>query len=156
VAARLLVIAVGRAGASSPEAALFDRYAARLRPRLGLLEIAEGRGTPAEIRRREGAAILAAVAPGVLLVVLDQGGVAEPTEDFARRLGRWREAGRDIVFAIGGAEGHDASVIASAGHVMSLGPATWPHLLVRAMLAEHLFRADSLRRGHPYHRAGRP
>lgn len=156
MAQRFTVIAVGRAARSSPEAALFARYAARLRPPLGLVEIAEGKGAPAELRRREGAAILAAVPEGALLVALDQGGVAEGTEAFAARLGRWREAGRDLAFAIGGAEGLDRAVLDRAGHVMSLGPLTWPHLLVRAMLAEVLFRADSLLRGHPYHRAGRP
>jgi len=154
--ARLTVIAIGRAPATAPEQALFDRYAARLRPPLGLVMLADGRGSGAEIRRREGEAILAALPEGALLVALDQGGVAEATEAFAARLGRWREAGRDIAFAIGGAEGLDRAVLESAGHVMSLGPMTWPHLLVRAMLAEALFRSDSLARGHPYHRAGRP
>jgi 23S rRNA (pseudouridine1915-N3)-methyltransferase len=154
--ARLTVIAVGRAAASSPEAALFARYAARLRPPLGLVELADGKGSEAEIRRREGAAILAAVPEGAVLVALDQGGVAEGTEAFAKRLGRWREAGRDVAFAIGGAEGLDRAVLDRAAHVMSLGPMTWPHLLARAMLAEAVFRADSMLRGHPYHRAGRP
>jgi 23S rRNA (pseudouridine1915-N3)-methyltransferase len=156
MAARLSVLAVGRAPASSPEAQLFARYAARLRPALGLVELPEARGSAGEIKKREGAAILAALGEGAVLVALDQGGVAEGTEAFAARLARWREAGRDIAFAIGGAEGHDRAVLARAGHVMSLGPATWPHLLVRAMLAEQIFRADALLRGHPYHRSGRP
>lgn len=154
--ARLLVIAVGRAPASAPEAMLFSRYAERLRPALGLVELADGKGSPAEIKRREGAAILAALPAGAALVVLDLGGVAESTEAFAARLGRWREAGQSVAFAIGGAEGHDRSVLDRAAHVMSLGPATWPHLLARAMLAEQVFRADSILRGHPYHRSGRP
>jgi 23S rRNA (pseudouridine1915-N3)-methyltransferase len=156
MAQRIVVIAVGRAQAASPESVLFARYAARLKPPLRLVEVADGTGSAAETRRREGAAILAAIPEGALLVALDQGGVAEGTEAFAARLGRWREAGRDLAFAIGGAEGLDRSVLERAGHVMSLGPLTWPHLLARALLAEALFRADSLLRGHPYHRAGRP
>lgn len=156
MAARLTVIAIGRAPASAPEAALFARYAERLKPALGLVALADGRGGPGEIKAREGAAILAAVPAGAVLVALDQGGVADTTEAFAARLGRWREAGRDVAFTIGGAEGHDRAVLDRAAHVMSLGPATWPHLLARAMLAEQIFRADSLLRGHPYHRAGRP
>ena len=156
MAQRLVVIAAGRAPAASPEAALFARYAARLRPPLRLVELAEGKGGAAEIRRREGAAILAAVPEGAVLVALDLGGVAEGTEAFAARLGRWREAGRDVAFAIGGTEGLDRAVIDRAAHVMSLGPLTWPHLLARAMLAEALFRAESMLRGHPYHRGGRP
>jgi 23S rRNA (pseudouridine1915-N3)-methyltransferase len=154
--ARLSVIAVGRAPAASPEAALFARYAARLRPPLRLVELADAKGSAPEIRRREGAAILAAIPEGALVVALDLGGVAEGTDAFARRLGRWREAGRDVAFAIGGAEGLDRAVLDRAGHVMSLGPLTWPHLLARALLAEALFRADSMLRGHPYHRGGRP
>lgn len=154
--ARLAVIAVGRASPASPEAALFARYAARLRPPLQLIEIAEGKGDAAEVRRREAAAILAAVPERAVLVALDQSGVAEGTEAFARRLARWREAGRTVAFVIGGAEGLDRSVLDRAAYVMSLGPHTWPHLLVRAMLAEALYRADALARGHPYHRPWRP
>lgn len=153
---RLSVLAVGRAPAASPEAQLFARYAGRLRPPIALHEVPDGRGSPAEITRREAQALLAALPSGALLVALDQGGVAESTEAFARRLGRWREEGRDVAFAIGGAEGHDAALLARAGHVMSLGAMTWPHMLVRVMLAEALYRADSLARGHPYHRSGRP
>lgn len=156
MAVRLTIVAIGRAPAAAPEAALFARYAERLKPPLGLVALADGRGSAGEIKAREGAAILAAVPAGAVLVVLDQAGVAETTEAFAARLGRWREAGRDVVFAIGGAEGHDRPVLDRAQHVMSLGPATWPHLLARVMLAEQIFRADSLLRGHPYHRSGRP
>jgi 23S rRNA (pseudouridine1915-N3)-methyltransferase len=156
VAPPISILAVGRAPAASPEAALFARYAARLRPPLALHEVADGRGSPAEITRREAALLLAALPGGALLVALDQGGVAEGTEAFARRLGRWREEGREVAFAIGGAEGHDAALLARAGHVMSLGPMTWPHMLARVMLAEAIYRADSLARGHPYHRSGRP
>jgi 23S rRNA (pseudouridine1915-N3)-methyltransferase len=151
----IVVIAVGR-GRGSAEQALYDRYAARLRLAPRLVEIAEGRGTPMEAKRREGAAILAAVPEGATLVALDLGGADETTEQFAARLARWREAGRLVAFAIGGAEGLDAVVLARAAHVLAFGRATWPHLLVRALLAEQLFRADSLLRGHPYHRTGRP
>lgn len=151
----MLVIAVGK-GRGSAEQALFDRYAARLRPPPRLVEIAEARGPPAEAKRREGAAILAAVPEDAVLVALDLGGTDETTEAFAARLARWREAGRTLAFAIGGAEGLDAAVLVRAAHVLAFGRATWPHLLVRALLAEQLFRAASLLRGHPYHRAGRP
>jgi 23S rRNA (pseudouridine1915-N3)-methyltransferase len=156
VGLRLSILAVGRAPPTSPEAQLFTRYATRLRPPLALHEVTDGRGSPAEIKRREAAALLAALPAGALLVALDQGGETEGTERFARRLGRWREEGREVAFAIGGAEGHDAALLARAGHVMSLGPMTWPHMLARVMLAEAIYRADSLARGHPYHRAARP
>lgn len=151
----LVVIAVGKAR-DGAEAALFARYAARLRPPPRLVEIGEGRGAPAEARRREAVAILAAVPAGAVLVALDPAGADETSEAFAARLARWRDAGRTVAFAIGGAAGLDRSVLARADHVLAFGRATWPHLLVRAMLAEQLFRAATLLAGHPYHRGGRP
>lgn len=149
------VIAVGR-GAGSPEAALFDRYAARLRPRLALSELADARGSPAEIRRREAERILAALAPATLLVALDLGGAAPDSEGLARLLRRWAEAGRPLAFAIGGAEGLDQAVLARAEAKLALSRLTLPHLLARALLAEALFRAQSIGGGHPYHRGWRP
>jgi 23S rRNA (pseudouridine1915-N3)-methyltransferase len=149
------LLAVGRAG-TSPEAALFARYAARLRPPLALTELAEARGSPLEVKRREAEALLAALPQSAFLVALDQGGAAPDSAGFATLLARWHEAGRALCFVIGGAEGLDARVLARADYVLSLGPLTWPHLLVRALLAEQLYRAQSIATGHPYHRAGRP
>ena len=146
---------MGRLG-SGPEAELFARYNARLRPRLLVTEVAEGRGSAAETRRREAARLLAALPARALVVALDLGGRAPDSEALAALLGRWLEGGRPVCFLIGGAEGLDASVIARAEHVLSLGPLTWPHLLVRVLLAEQLFRARAIAAGHPYHRAGRP
>lgn len=138
------------------EGALFDRHAARLRPRLGLVEIAEARGAPAEMRRREGEKLLAAVPAGALLVALDLGGAAPDSEGLAALLARWAESGRGLAFTIGGAEGLDAAVLARAEATLSLSRLTLPHLLARALLAEALFRAQSILAGHPYHRAWRP
>ncbi|MFQ3623481.1 MAG: 23S rRNA (pseudouridine(1915)-N(3))-methyltransferase RlmH [Acetobacteraceae bacterium] len=149
------MIAVGR-GRGSEEQALYDRYAARLRPPPKLVEIAEPGGEPAERRRREGEAILSALPPGAALLALDEGGETLPTAAFAERLARLREAGRQAAFAIGGAEGLSRDVLDRADAVLAFGAATWPHLLVRAMLAEQLYRADAILRRHPYHRAGRP
>jgi len=147
----LRLIAIGRLR-DGPEAELFARYNARLRPRLAVTELPEARGAPVEIRRREGEALLAAVPSGAFIVALDRSGDAPDSEALARLLERWLSAGRDVCFMIGGAEGLDAPVLARAGHVLSLGPMTWPHLLVRAMLAEQLYRARSIAAGHPYHR----
>jgi 23S rRNA (pseudouridine1915-N3)-methyltransferase len=151
----LRLIAVGRIG-RGPEAELFARYADRIRPRLTVTEIAEGRGNAAEIKRREADAILAALPAGALVVALDIDGAAEGSEALARRLERWMEAGRPVCFVIGGAEGLEARVIARADATLSLGKLTWPHLLARVMLAEQMFRARAISAGHPYHRAGRP
>ncbi len=140
-----------------PERALFEEYARRLRPPLAVTEIPEAAGgTAAEIRRREGAALLAALPEGAALVALDLGGEAPTSEALAARLARFDEAGRVTAFVIGGAEGLDPAVLERAAWRLSLGPLTWPHFLVRAMLAEQLFRAQAIRTGHPYHRAWRP
>ena len=149
------VIAIGRLR-DGPEADLFNRYAERLRPRLDLTELTEGRGAPAEVKRRAGAALLAALPPGALVVALDLGGTEPDSATFARHLDRWLEQGRPVCFLIGGAEGLDTPVIARADHTLSLGRMTWPHFLARAMLAEQLYRARSISQGHPYHRSGRP
>ena len=108
------------------------------------------------MKRRECEAILAALPAASLVVALDQGGEAPDSEELARLLERWLAGGRPVCFLIGGAEGLDAPAIARADYVLSLGRMTWPHSLVRAMLAEQIFRARSIAAGHPYHRAGRP
>jgi 23S rRNA (pseudouridine1915-N3)-methyltransferase len=150
-----LLVAVGKLG-RGPEAELFARYCARLRPPLRVVEVAEARGSVAEKRRREAAALLAALPPAAVVIALDLGGKAPDSETFAALLSRWLDAGRPIAFVIGGADGLDASVLERADYVLSLGRLTWPHLLARVMLAEQLFRARAIAAGHPYHRGGRP
>jgi 23S rRNA (pseudouridine1915-N3)-methyltransferase len=149
------LLAVGRLR-GGPEAELVARYTARLRPTLGITEIAEAQGAPAEAKRREGAALLAALPERAFAVALDLGGDQPDTDAFAALLERWLGQSRPLCFLIGGAEGLDHAVIQRADHVLSLGRLTWPHMLVRAMLAEQLYRARSIAAGHPYHRAGRP
>jgi 23S rRNA (pseudouridine1915-N3)-methyltransferase len=149
------LIAVGRLRAG-PEAALFDRYNARLRPQLAVTEIPEATGAPTEIKRRESGALLAALSENCFAVALDLGGRAPTSEEFAVRLTQWQDSARKPAFLIGGAEGLGAPVLQRANHILSLGPLTWPHLLVRVMLAEQLYRAQAIAAGHPYHRAGRP
>jgi 23S rRNA (pseudouridine1915-N3)-methyltransferase len=135
---------------------LFARYAERLRPKLAVTEIPEGRGAPVEAKRREAEALLAALPADGFAVALDLAGAALSSEDLAAAIERWSAAGKQICFLVGGAEGLDGGVITRANFVMSLGPMTWPHMLVRVMLAEQLFRAQCINTGHPYHRAGRP
>jgi len=149
------LIAIGRLS-NGPEAELFDRYNTRLRPRLTVTEIPEGRGTPAVVKRREAAALLDALPKGAFVISLDLGGQALGSETFSQRLGQWAELSRPVCFVIGGAEGLEASVISRSDYLLSLGTMTWPHFLVRAMLAEQVYRAQAISQGHPYHRAGRP
>lgn len=146
------IVAVGRLG-RGPEADLFARYCARVRPAPTLTEIPEARGkSPAEARRREAEAIAAALDRDERLIALDQGGRVVDTAGFARLL----DPGRKVCFALGGPEGLDQAILARADTVVSLGAMTWPHLLARVMLSEQVFRAYSIAAGHPYHRAARP
>lgn len=149
------IIAVGRLR-NCPEAELFERYNTRLRPRLTVVELKEERGSAAVIKREEGAALLRALPPEAFAVALDLGGHALATETFAVRLQSWQELGRPVCFLIGGAEGLDGPVVARANFTLSFGTMTWPHFLVRAMLAEQIYRAQAIGLGHPYHRSGRP
>ena len=141
---------------AGPEAALYAHYAARLRPPPEVSEILEARGSAAEIRRREGAAILAALPADGVAVALDLGGDAPDSEGFAALIARCEDAGRAPCFLIGGAEGLDPAVTARAEHRIAFGRMTWPHFLVRGLLAEQLYRAQAIRQNHPYHRAWRP
>ncbi|MGG5811867.1 23S rRNA (pseudouridine(1915)-N(3))-methyltransferase RlmH [Falsiroseomonas sp. CW058] len=149
------LLAVGRMK-PGPERALYEHYAERLRPAPVVVEIPEARGSAAEIRRREGAALLAALPAGAVAVALDLGGEAPGSEGFAALLDRWAGTGKPLAFLVGGAEGLDPGVLARADHRIALGPMTWPHFLVRGLLAEQLYRAQAIRRNHPYHRAWRP
>lgn len=149
------LIAIGRMR-DGPEAALFARYNTRLRPALQMQELPEARGSAAEVKRRESEAVLAALPDRALVIALDQGGIAPDSIGLAALLDRWRQSGRPLTFLIGGAEGLDATALGRADASLSLGKLTWPHMLVRALLAEQLYRAQMITTGHPYHRAGRP
>jgi 23S rRNA (pseudouridine1915-N3)-methyltransferase len=101
----------------------------------------------------EGARVLAAVPKGALVVALDGGGRMWSSEELAQRLQHWRNGGRDLALLIGGPEGHAPDVLAAAEERWSLGPLTLPHMLVRLVVAEQLYRAAALLANHPYHRA---
>jgi len=93
--------------------------------------------------------------PSSITILLDEKGEALSSMELARKLEQWRDRGaREARFMIGAADGHSPGERASADLLLSFGPATWPHLLVRAMLAEQLFRATSILANHPYHREG--
>lgn len=91
--------------------------------------------------------------PNSLTVALDEKGRAFSSTELAKKLEAWRNTGKhECRFVIGAADGHDEEQRAGADLLLSFGPATWPHLLVRSMLAEQLFRATSILANHPYHR----
>jgi 23S rRNA (pseudouridine1915-N3)-methyltransferase len=125
-----------------------------LRPAPAIVELEEKRKLPpVQLKAREAELILGALPAGVLLVALDERGQAWSSRDLAERLTAWRDRGTAaLAFAIGGADGLDRAVIERADAVASLGAMTWPHLLVRSLLLEQLYRAQQILAGHPYHR----
>ena len=138
----LHIVARGKIG-RSPEAELVERYLKRISWPTKLTELPDRGGT------------VPAPASNSITVALDERGKALSSTDLARQLENWRDGGkRETRFLIGAADDHGEEGRSSADLLLSFGPATWPHLLVRAMLAEQLFRATSFLAGHPYHREG--
>lgn len=137
----------------------FSEYRKRLSHELPLelIEIrpgARGKGRDdAKAILDEGVAILAALPRDIHVVALDGRGKPWSSEDLGQQLEHWRMGGRDLAFLIGGPDGHAPDVLARADQRWSLGPLTLPHMLVRLVLAEQLYRATTLVAGHPYHRA---
>jgi 23S rRNA (pseudouridine1915-N3)-methyltransferase len=151
---RLHVIAVGRLK-RGPAEELFELYRRRLTWPLEVREVDEARNLPTAQRvARETELLLAAIPERATVVALDERGQALGSEAFARRVAAWRDGGAsDLAFLIGGADGLGDATRTRADLVLSLGPMTWPHQLCRAMLAEQIYRAQSILAGHPYHRA---
>lgn len=100
----------------------------------------------------EGAALLAALPRDAQVIALDGRGATWSSEQLAAQLSNWRMAGRDLAFLIGGPDGHAREVLQRADQRWSLGPLTLPHMLVRLVVAEQLYRAVTIVNGHPYHR----
>ena len=138
----LHLIARGKIG-RSPEAELTERYLKRISWPTKVTELPDKGGNLPE------------PASNAITIVLDERGKPLSSTEFARKLEGWRDTGRrEARFLIGAADGHDDPVRDQADLLLSFGPATWPHMLVRAMLAEQLFRATSILANHPYHREG--
>lgn len=158
---RVGLFAVGRLK-SGPEKDLSARYLdrfAKAGPAIGLelsrvTEVPESRASSADTRKREEAALLEKSLPDAsLLILLDERGKALDSEAFATLIGTFRDSGkRDLTLAIGGADGLDPALHAKADAVICLGKMTWPHQLVRILIAEQLYRAVTILSGHPYHR----
>lgn len=158
---RVTIAAIGRAR-DEPEAALFDRYwdrAAALGPNLGFgrfstvfIELSR-KPSAAERIREETDRLQRRLPRAAHVVVLDSRGQSLTSDAFAGQLARSRDVGiADIAFVIGGPDGLLPDFRDSAQTRIAFGAQTWPHLLVRTMLAEQIFRALSILAGHPYHR----
>ncbi len=152
---KLHLICVGRLR-KGPEKAMVDGYLDRFAkagrglglPPVTLVEVdARGAGMVAE-----GALIARALPPGAALVVLDERGAQPTSPEFAARLAGWRDAARDVAMVIGGADGIAPDVRDRADLAIGFGAMVWPHMLVRVMVAEQLYRAASILANAPYHR----
>ena len=138
----LHIVARGKIG-RSPEAELVERYLKRIAWPTKVTELPDRGGN------------VPALPSNSIIIALDERGKALQSSELARMLERWRDDGkREARFLIGAADGHEEEQRGSADLLLSFGAATWPHLLVRAMLAEQLFRATSILANHPYHREG--
>ena len=158
---RVAILAVGRMK-QGPERELVARYLDRAvasGKTLGLTgfavtELTESRASSNSSRKvEEGKALSAQLSAAGIVVALDERGKTLGSDDFAKRLSRWRDDGKPAVsFVIGGADGLDPGFARAADLTLSFSPLTWPHQLVRIMLAEQLYRATTILSGHPYHR----
>lgn len=150
---RLSIAAIGRLG-KSPENTLVERYFGRLPYKGTIIERDASKISGIAGKRDEGKRLLSALPEACKLVVLDENGRNLSSTEWAAQISKWRDNGtRDAVFAIGGANGHSDEVLAAADKLMAFGTQTWPHMLIRAMLAEQLYRAEMILARHPYHHA---
>ena len=149
---RVTIAAVGR-DRSGPARDLFDEYCRRCSWPIRLVEVAPRSAIPIERRlAEEGARLAAAIPREAALIALDEGGRLLSSRAFASRIAAWQQRRGDLAFLIGGPEGLADDLIARADLVLALGRMTWPHRLVRVLLAEQLYRASTILAGHPYHR----
>lgn len=159
---RLTVLSVGNAR-GTPEGALTEDFIGRARASgrnlgftaLTLEELAVSKLREPKARiADEGERLARRIPDGAHVILLDARGKGMTSEDFAEMLASLRDAGaRDLAFLIGGPDGLDPGPAVKAGRSIAFGPQTWPHLMVRAMLSEQIYRALTILAGHPYHRA---
>jgi len=150
---RLTIASVGKFR-GGPLQALYADYAGRLPWPLDLKEVEEKKPLKGEKRKfREAELLMKSVPAGAQLIVLHEKGKMMDSVSFAKMLGGFADDGMaNVAFLIGGADGHSRSTLDAADKLISLGPMTWPHLLVRGLLSEQLYRASSILSNHPYHR----
>lgn len=150
---RLVIVAVGRMK-QSPERELLRHYLSRITWDVEIREVEEKKPLPrTQLIAREAELLRAAIPDNAKIIALDSGGRALTSPDLANRLEQWRdEADQPVVFLIGGADGLEQSLIKQADLKLSFGAVTWPHMLMRGMLAEQIYRAQQILARHPYHR----
>ena len=149
----MTIIAVGRLK-KSPELELMRRYIMRCHWNIKVVEVEEKKPLKgAERMSKEGELLLKAIPDGAMVIALDEKGPQMRSIEFAKKLQSWQDqAVHNLIFLIGGAEGYDHKVTKRADSLLSFGKMTWPHMMIRAMLCEQLYRASTILQGHPYHK----
>ena len=145
----LRLLAVGKAPGWIDEG--FAQYAARLPPE-NALELAV---VPPRRGRSDEQRLFGALRPNETPVIFDRRGRTASSEELAKLLAEWRMAGRDVALLVGGVDGFSQAALGRARHILSLSAMTFPHLLARVIVAEQIYRAWTILRGHPYHLAHR-
>ncbi|MFO0584885.1 MAG: 23S rRNA (pseudouridine(1915)-N(3))-methyltransferase RlmH [Anaeromyxobacter sp.] len=152
---RLRVVAVGkdRSGLYAPAVEEYTKRLGRY-ARFELVEVPEARkhaGT-AQAREEEAGSVMAKLDPRERVVLLDERGDEPTSVELARRMEKWLAGGKDLVFVLGGSDGHGAAVVARANEKLALSRMTLAHRLARVVLLEQLYRAFTIVRGEPYHK----
>ena len=151
---RITIAAVGKLAANSPEFTLLSQFTKRLPWQIEFREIQVKKPLPSpQLKEAEAELLLDAVPTGARIIALDERGKNLTSQEFATILQDWQDTGSNhIAFLIGGAAGHGKKIYEKAAIKLSLGNMTWPHMMVRAMLCEQLYRAHTINTGHPYHK----
>jgi 23S rRNA (pseudouridine1915-N3)-methyltransferase len=150
---KILIAAIGKSKNSAPAALLYSEYTKRLPWKIECKEF-EVKAQDSSTRKTKEAELLLTACTGYeYIIALDESGQTLSSREFAEKLSKWQQNGASsFAFIIGGADGLDNSVLKKASLIWSFGRVTWPHLLVRPMLAEQIYRTQTLISGHPYHR----
>ncbi|MBL95729.1 MAG: 23S rRNA (pseudouridine(1915)-N(3))-methyltransferase RlmH [Magnetovibrio sp.] len=149
----LTILAIGRTK-KGPLTSVFDQYVSRINWPIELHELVIKAPLSGSQRiKKEGSLLLSHIKNTVFLVALDPTGKQLSSPNFASQLSRWRDDGvNKVTFLIGGSNGLDDAILSRAHFVISFGVMTWPHMLIRTMLVEQIYRAQCILLGHPYHR----
>lgn len=139
---------------TGPEKDLVDQYRTRLSWPFEMREsVCRKEGTPDQVKNWEGELLLQGIDPDATVIGLDERGQLLTSFEFAHLIERYQhERQKSLVFLIGGADGLSEPLRRRCHHLLSFGRMTWPHLLVRGMLVEQIYRAQQILSGHPYHR----
>jgi 23S rRNA (pseudouridine1915-N3)-methyltransferase len=150
---KMILVCVGTLK-TGPEKELLEQYRTRLTRPFEIQEvICRKVGTPEQVLTWEGELLLQAIDPDSIVIGLDERGKSFNSPQFAKLLDTYRNEGiKSVTFLIGGAGGFSVSVRNRCQQLISFGAMTWPHLLVRGLLVEQLYRAQQILLGHPYHR----